>query len=56
MDQLAKAIRSQLTENLEEGKPHRRLGTILFGQGDITRTQIDEVLSSMEEASKKAHT
>ena len=56
MDQLSKAIETQLTDNLEEGQGHRRVGTILFGQGAITRPQIDEVLSLMKQAPGKAST
>jgi hypothetical protein len=56
IDQLSKAIKAQLTDNLEEGKGHRRLGTILLGQGAITRTQIDEVLSLMNKTPGRADT
>ena len=56
MDQLSKAIETQLTDNLEEGQGHRRVGTILFGQGAITRPQIDKVLSLIKQAPGKAST
>ena len=56
IDQLSKAIKTQLTDNLEEGKGHQRLGTILLGQGAITRIQIDEVLGFMNKAPERADT
>jgi hypothetical protein len=56
IDQLSNAMKAQLTDNLEEGKGHRRLGTILLGQGAITRPQIDEVLGLMNQAPRRADT
>jgi len=45
-DQVIKALRIQVMEDLEKGK-HRLIARILLEQGLITLSQIDEVLRSM---------
>jgi hypothetical protein len=46
-EQPCQAMTIQATENLKEGK-HRRIGRILFDQGNITHAQIDEVIEAMK--------
>ena len=42
-EQLMKAFRIQIAENIEKGE-HRLIGAILLEQGHMTMQQIDEVI------------
>ena len=45
-EQLIEAIKVQVMEDIEKGK-HRLIGRILLESGQITVSQIDEVLESL---------
>ena len=45
-DQVIDALRIQVMEDIEKGK-HRLIGRILLEQGQITLSQIEELLNSL---------
>ena len=46
IDQLCEALKIQVTEDVKNGE-HRLIGTILYEQGLLTFSQLDEVLEEM---------
>ena len=51
-EQVIKALEIQVKENLDTGM-HRRIGMILFEQGLITLSQIDEILQTLDRTKVK---
>jgi len=47
IEQLAEALKTQVMEELEQGK-HRLIGTILHDKGFMTFSQLQEVLESLQ--------
>jgi hypothetical protein len=49
VNQLVDAIRTQVKEEIEEGR-HRLIGAILFEQGVMSMSQINHVLTIIEQS------